>query len=81
MISGVCNGLAVYLGADVTIIRLIVAICVFVSVGVVAVAYLVAVVIVPKAETPEEKAAAAGPMPTAREFIRRARAGYYARKK
>lgn len=81
MISGVCNGLAVYLGADVTLIRLIVAICVFISVGVVAVGYIVAILVVPVARTAEQKAAAAGPMPTAREFIRRSREGYYSRKK
>ncbi|MFT3868145.1 MAG: PspC domain-containing protein [Nibricoccus sp.] len=77
MISGVCNGLAAYIGIDVTLLRLVVAILVFFSFGTVAVAYLVAMIIIPTAETPGEKAAATGPAPNAQEFIRRAREGYY----
>jgi phage shock protein PspC (stress-responsive transcriptional regulator) len=75
--TGVCNGLAAYIGVDVTLLRLVVAILVFFSFGTVAVAYLVATIIIPVAETATEKAAAAGPAPTAQEFIRRAKQGYY----
>lgn len=77
MLSGVCNGLAAYIGIDVTLLRLVVAILVFFSFGTVAIAYIVGVILIPEAESPQEKAAATGPTPTAQEFIRRAKAGYY----
>jgi len=41
------------------------------------VAYLVLIVLLPTARTPEEKSAARGPPLTAQEFIRRAKEGYY----
>jgi phage shock protein PspC (stress-responsive transcriptional regulator) len=77
MLSGVCNGLAAYLGMDVTLLRLVVAIIIFFSAGTVAIAYLVAIIIIPKAVTPEEKEAAFGPSYTAHDFVRMAREGYY----
>jgi phage shock protein PspC (stress-responsive transcriptional regulator) len=77
MLAGVCNGLAAYLGVDVTLLRLVVAILVFFSFGTVAIAYCVSILIIPQALTPGEKAAATGPAPTAQEFIRRAKEGYY----
>lgn len=77
MLAGVCNGLAAYIGIDVTLLRLVVAILIFFSFGTVAIAYIVGILIIPKAETPEEKAATTGPTPTAQEFIRRAKEGYY----
>lgn len=76
MVAGVCNGLAAYLGIDVTLVRLIVAILIFVSVGTVLLAYLVAMIIIPIARSPEEKAAA-GAWPTAQDFVRMAKDGYY----
>ncbi len=78
MIAGVCNGLAAYLGADVALVRLVAVLLCFLSFGTVAIAYLVASAVIPEAKTPEEKAAAASPAPTAQEFIRMARDGYYA---
>jgi phage shock protein PspC (stress-responsive transcriptional regulator) len=77
MISGVCNGLAAYIGIDVTLLRLAVAVLIFFSFGTVAIAYVVAIIIIPKAETPEQKAAATGPSQTAHDFVRMAREGYY----
>ena len=77
MLAGVCNGLAAYLGIDVTLFRLAVAVIIFFSFGTVAIAYLVATVIIPKAETPEQIAAASGPTRTAHDFVRMAREGYY----
>ena len=77
MLAGVCNGLAAYLGIDVTLVRLAVAVLIFFSFGTVAIAYLVAIVIIPKAKTPEQKAAATGPSQTAHDFVRMAREGYY----
>ncbi|MGD1031053.1 MAG: PspC domain-containing protein [Opitutaceae bacterium] len=75
MIGGVCNGLATFFGVDVTIVRLVFLILAFVSIGVIA--YLVMMIVVPRADTPAEKAAAAGAPSTAQEFIRRAKEGYY----
>lgn len=40
-------------------------------------AYVVMACLMPEAKTPEEKAAASGFQPTAQEFIRRAKEGYY----
>ena len=77
MLGGVCNGLASYLGVDVTLLRLAVAVLIFFSFGTVAIAYLVAIVIIPKAVTPEQKAEANGPSQTAHDFVRMAREGYY----
>jgi phage shock protein PspC (stress-responsive transcriptional regulator) len=77
MLAGVCNGLAAYIGIDVTLLRLAVAVLIFFSFGTVAIAYLVGIIIIPKAETPEQKAATTGPSPTAQEFIRKAKEGYY----
>jgi len=78
MLAGVCNGLAAYIGIDVTLLRLVVAILIFFSFGTVAIAYIVGILIIPKAQTPEEKTAATGATPTtAQEFIRRAKEGYY----
>jgi len=77
IVSGVCNGIAAHLGVDVSLIRLAVVLLTFLSFGAVAAVYFLAVVIIPEAKTPEEKAAATGPSPTAQEFIRMARDGYY----
>jgi phage shock protein PspC (stress-responsive transcriptional regulator) len=76
MIGGVCNGLAVYFGIDVTIVRLVFALLTFFW-GVGPIVYIVMLIIVPKAQTPAEKATAGGIPPTAQDFIRRAKAGYY----
>jgi phage shock protein PspC (stress-responsive transcriptional regulator) len=76
MVSGVCNGLAAYFGIDPTFVRLaFVLLTVFGGTGVLI--YLVMVIVVPEAHTPEEKAAASGSPATAQEFIRRAKEGYY----
>jgi len=77
MLAGVCNGLATYIGIDVTLLRLAVAVLIFFSFGTVAIAYIVGILIIPKAETPEQIAATTGPSPTAQEFIRKAKEGYY----
>jgi phage shock protein PspC (stress-responsive transcriptional regulator) len=76
MIGGVCNGVAVYFDIDVTIVRLIFALTTLMW-GIGPIAYLLMLIIVPTAHTPEEKAAATGAPSTAEEFIRRAKEGYY----
>jgi len=76
MVSGVCNGIGAYLNIDPTLVRLaFVLLAVFWGMGLLT--YLILVVLVPVARSPEEKAAASGLPPTAQEFIRRAKAGYY----
>ena len=76
MLGGVCNGLAVYFGIDATIVRIAFVLLAFVS-GIGALAYLIMAIVVPRAKTPEEMAAATGSPSTAQEFIRRAKEGYY----
>jgi len=76
MVSGVCNGLASYLNLDPTLVRLgFVLLTIFGGAGLLI--YVVMVIVVPEARSPEEKAAASGDPLTAQEFIRRAKEGYY----
>lgn len=77
MIEGVCNGIAAYFGFDPTWVRLAAVVVAVLSFGLGVGAYWVMVLVVPVAETEEEKAAARGTAFTAQEFIRRARDGYY----
>jgi phage shock protein PspC (stress-responsive transcriptional regulator) len=77
MISGICTGLAAYLGIDVVLIRLVAIVLGCLSLGTAAIVYLVARFIIPVARTPEEMAAATGPSQTAHDFVRMAREGYY----
>jgi phage shock protein PspC (stress-responsive transcriptional regulator) len=76
MLAGVCNGIGAYFNVDPTLIRLA---FVFLAVvwGTGVMVYIVLALVVPEAETPEEKAAASGSPATAQEFIRRAKEGYY----
>jgi phage shock protein PspC (stress-responsive transcriptional regulator) len=76
MIGGVCNGIAAYLGVDVTIVRAVFLFATFLW-GTGGLLYLLMMIIVPSARTPAEKSAATGVPSTAEEFIRRAKAGYY----
>jgi phage shock protein C len=48
-ITGLCGGIAAWLGIDATLVRLIVAIAAFFSAGSVILIYLIAGLIVPKA--------------------------------
>ncbi len=76
MLAGVCNGIAVYMNIDPTLVRLaFVLLTMLWGTGVLV--YAVMVIVVPEALSPEEKAAASGGPSTAQEFIRRAQAGYY----
>jgi phage shock protein PspC (stress-responsive transcriptional regulator) len=76
MIAGVCNGIAAYLNWDPTFVRLAF-ILLTVLWGTGLLVYLVMAIVVPAANSPEEKAAASGAPFTAQEFIRRAKEGYY----
>lgn len=77
IVSGVCNGLAVYFNIDPTVVRAIFVLLAFITFGGAVVAYFVLVLLLPSARTDAEKAAAHGAPSTAQEFIRRAREGYY----
>jgi phage shock protein PspC (stress-responsive transcriptional regulator) len=77
MVAGVCNGIGAYLNVDPTFIRLAFA-CLAIFWGTGFGLYIVLALVIPMAETPEEKAAATGsPAATTQEFIRRAKEGYY----
>jgi len=75
-LGGVCNGLAAYFGIEVTIVRLLF-IFITITYGTGILLYLVMMFIVPAADSPAEKAEAFGTPATAKEFIRRAKEGYY----
>ncbi|HVS51034.1 MAG TPA: PspC domain-containing protein [Opitutaceae bacterium] len=76
MLHGVCNGLAAYFGFDPTFVRIgFVLLTIFWGMGILV--YFAMVIIVPRAVSPEQKAAAYGTPFRAQEFIRRAKAGYY----
>ncbi len=76
MLGGVCNGIAVYLNIDPTLVRLAFVLLTMLW-GTGLLVYVVMVIVVPEALSPEEKAAASGGPSTAQEFIKRAQAGYY----
>ena len=76
MIAGVCNGLAAYLGVDPTIVRLVFVVLLFLSGGLIAIAYLVLMFVVPTAKTAEERAAARGLPFNAQELVEQAKHHY-----
>jgi phage shock protein PspC (stress-responsive transcriptional regulator) len=73
---GVCSGLAAYFNIDVSLVRFVFLLFTVVW-GIGLVAYVLLIFLLPTARTPEEKAAAQSPPPTAQDFIRRAKEGYY----
>jgi phage shock protein PspC (stress-responsive transcriptional regulator) len=74
MLSGVCNGLATFLGLDVTIVRIAFIALAVLTKGFFILAYVVLMFVIPYANTSEEFAAARGVPFTARELIDRAKA-------
>jgi phage shock protein PspC (stress-responsive transcriptional regulator) len=76
MIAGVCNGLSVYFGVDVTFIRIGFALAAILTKGAGILAYVVMMFIIPEAKTPEERAVAGGLPFNAREVINRAKKHY-----
>lgn len=77
MIAGVCNGIAAYLHIDVTLVRVLLVLFSFLTGGGIILAYVVMVLLVPAAHTPQERAAAYGTAPiTAQELVDRARQEY-----
>lgn len=76
IIGGVANGLAAYLNVDVTIIRLLFVIFAFISVGFAILVYLVLMLVLPVAQTPEQKAELRGESFTAQDVLDRAKKKY-----
>ncbi|MGH7141356.1 MAG: PspC domain-containing protein [Minisyncoccia bacterium] len=77
MIFGVCNGLAAYFGIDVTLVRIIFVLLAIFTGGGFCLAYFIMMLVIPEAETPEERAAAWGAAPiTAQGLIDQARKSY-----
>ncbi len=76
MIAGVCNGLAAYLGIDVTVIRVLVVLAAVLTKGVGVIFYVVMMIVVPEAHTAEERAAAGGAPFNAKEVVDRAKKQY-----
>lgn len=59
-IAGICTGLSAYADLDVTLIRVLLVLLTFFTGGVMILIYIVAMFIIPVANTPEEYAAARG---------------------
>lgn len=77
VIGGVCKGFAVYFDADVTVVRVIFVIVGVLTGGVWVLVYILLMLIVPYAETPEERAFAYGTTGlTAQELVDRTRESF-----
>lgn len=76
MVSGVCTGIAAYFNIDVTIVRILFVVLTILTQGALILVYFAMMVIVPYANTSEEKAAAHGLPFNAKKLIERAREKY-----
>ena len=76
IIGGVANGLAAYLNVDITIIRILFVIVAFASSGFAILIYLLMMLILPVAQTPEQKAELRGENFTAQDVLDRAKKKY-----
>lgn len=76
MIGGVCSGLAAYFNMDVVIVRLIFILLTFATSGFMILLYIIMMLIVPEAKTPEEKAQLRGEQFNAKAVLDRARQKY-----
>jgi phage shock protein PspC (stress-responsive transcriptional regulator) len=73
MISGVCNGLAVYFAIDVTLVRIIFVLLAILTHGAAIGVYVLMMFLIPHASTPDERAAAHGIHFSAQEVIDQAK--------
>lgn len=73
MIAGVCNGLAAFFGVDVTLVRVIFAALTIITGGAGIAVYIALAIIIPYAETGEERAQAHGETFTAQDIVDRAK--------
>jgi phage shock protein PspC (stress-responsive transcriptional regulator) len=69
MLSGVCNGIAAFFDIDVTVVRVVFVILTFATFGAWILAYLIMAIIIPFADTPEDRAAAYGLRLKAQELL------------
>lgn len=76
MIGGVAAGLAEYLNIDVNIVRLLFVLLVFVTSGIWIFVYLLMMIALPEARTPEQKAELRGERFTAQDVLDRAKQKY-----
>ena len=67
-----CNGIAAFLHVDVTLVRIIFVVFGLLTKGFGIAAYVILMVVIPEAKTPEDRAAAAGPPLSAKDVIDRA---------
>jgi phage shock protein PspC (stress-responsive transcriptional regulator) len=72
ILAGVCNGLAAYLSIDPTVVRIVFAILAAATKGLFIFVYVMLAIVIPSANTSEERAAAFGDVFNARELIDRA---------
>lgn len=73
MVTGVCKGIAAFFDIDVTVVRVVFVILAVVTLGAWAVAYVIMAVVIPYADTPEDRAAAFGLHLKAQELLDQAR--------
>ncbi len=73
MLAGVCSGIAAYLSIDPTIVRIVFILLTLASTGAFIIAYFILAVVIPQANTSEERAAAHGEPFNAKELIERAK--------
>lgn len=76
ILGGVCNGVAAYLHVDVTIVRLMFIILSFATSGFMVLVYFLMMIVVPEAQTPEQKAELRGERFTASDVLDRAKKKY-----
>ena len=69
MVAGVCKGIAAFFDIDVTIVRVAFVILAFATFGAWVFVYLVMAIVIPYADTPEDRAAAYGLRLKARELL------------
>jgi phage shock protein PspC (stress-responsive transcriptional regulator) len=72
ILAGVCNGIAAYLSIDPTVIRIVFTLLAVGTKGAFVFVYVVLAIVIPSANTSEERAAAFGEVFNAREHIDRA---------
>ena len=69
MLFGVCNGIAAYFDIDVTVVRVVFVILTFATFGAWILAYFILAIVIPYADTPEDRAAAYGLRLKAQELL------------
>ena len=77
VLFGVCTGIAAYFGVDVALVRLVCIVLTVITGGGFILAYILAVIFIPEAETGAQKAEAFGSMPiTAQDLVDKAKEGF-----